>query len=1157
MRLFSSALLLGLVATISAAPSDPSKDCCDAKYGSEVTQGGCEIKAISDCVTVENLDVACLTAWDFICVEKAVNLCHAECPSLIAITSPPVDVDLPTCEGLGICEDICSLLFEPVCVNDLYTSCNRCTAECEQLENGIPPNLLTLVDGECDTVCTRENPCQDPLICYPTQETNPITFPGDPSEYRCLDLDCDCSGNWDPVCILTKYQNPGLIKNQCIANTCFGITETFRGNCAHICDEVGVPKCPSSRRCTPHKDSFGQSLQDEFRCIQPNCACPPEEDPVCAYTPRADVQIDLPNRCVAECEGFTNIESGTCPLDLGQDPVQFAGRSGTTGTPLDVYFPGALAFTMAEVVKTCSCDVAEWDPVCANKITFSSPCYATCVGNREKDMQPGECDDPCNSKLCPAETYCVSPFPGFAQCISEPQGCECPRQPDAVCITVGDYSFNSHNSCTAACSGFDDTEFTLGGCEELKYAPLTSQLQGPTEDDANDQDNCADCRAIDGVWQEDPSDPSISCHRFCDDDREGDCFTDLCPVTCTVCCMEEGQAGCCEDKLEEAVCGLDSYCCDSDWDSTCVEYANNYLFTLSSEGGNPADFSDFCTPYIDLFVPCTENPCVSEQDNKLAACAPDNVKSSEIINAKMNVMCTGGDTSVNEGITGDTYCCKKEWDDTCTNSYNDNFPETCQVLGDHSCCEEGGPGCDDSAIQTAVCTLDNFCCLKDWDATCVAAAACSDGPVCNPDGCELLNNPACRGEETPPELQALCANDPFCCDEEFDGQCQNWMINTFPLWWNTCQEGPDWSEPLSDFDCCNSPEGAPDGVFGCKSSKAQLLMCRDNDSFCCTKSWDSFCAGKQTEEMCPPAGLDWGDDCDSGTNEMIAGVKFKEVISVGFVPANKANLTITLTSDVDLDVQLIDVLTGKPLIRYHDDEQKAGLLNDGGYDCADSEFGDGNEISFCWSGWQGTFGNKGNEFITVSGNTNRETEILIEGFETGIATVWYSWEAMDGCISEGCGEFNQLVEAKVTVDVGTILVGMRDVRINLESLQDVDIQIFDVLTGFPVVAWDIDASKMGLCNIAGECCRNFCGPDETDDGLGCVDFCYSGWQGERYSPAENDYDSGKEYLAIAGRLERELSMRAFAYEKGQADIKYRWGMDDPYEDKFAFDACPA
>lgn len=56
----------------------------------------------------------------------------------------------------------------------------------------------------------------------------------------------------------------------------------------------------------------------------------------------------------------------------------------------------------------------------------------------------------------------------------------------------------------------------------------------------------------------------------------------------------------------------------------------------------------------------------------------------------------------------------------------------------HGCCEAGGPGCSDAAVEACVCAADPFCCQTQWDTQCVAEVdllACGDCDGSGPADC--------------------------------------------------------------------------------------------------------------------------------------------------------------------------------------------------------------------------------------------------------------------------------------------------------------------------------------------------------------------------------------------------------------------------------------
>ena len=88
------------------------------------------------------------------------------------------------------------------------------------------------------------------------------------------------------------------------------------------------------------------------------------------------------------------------------------------------------------------------------------------------------------------------------------------------------------------------------------------------------------------------------------------------------------------------------------------------------------------------------------------------------------------------------------------------------------CCEEGEfAGCLDNACESLICEADPYCCSFKWDSICVdkAMELCT---VCLPP----LGEDCCTANQVPgcdqiPCAQAVCAIDPYCCENEWDSAC--------------------------------------------------------------------------------------------------------------------------------------------------------------------------------------------------------------------------------------------------------------------------------------------------------------------------------------------------------------------------------------------------
>jgi hypothetical protein len=122
----------------------------------------------------------------------------------------------------------------------------------------------------------------------------------------------------------------------------------------------------------------------------------------------------------------------------------------------------------------------------------------------------------------------------------------------------------------------------------------------------------------------------------------------------------------------------------------------------------------------------------------------------------------------------DPVCCT-DWDQTCADLAN----SVCGVCGGSLCpgtlsCCTGNPNkapkCDDPECCGLVCNLDPACCAFNWDAQCRALAqslctTCGGGAG---ECCTAHATPSCNSE---PCALAVCQDDPYCCEFEWDATC--------------------------------------------------------------------------------------------------------------------------------------------------------------------------------------------------------------------------------------------------------------------------------------------------------------------------------------------------------------------------------------------------
>jgi|GEM_PF-1498289 len=256
------------------------------------------------------------------------------------------------------------------------------------------------------------------------------------------------------------------------------------------------------------------------------------------------------------------------------------------------------------------------------------------------------------------------------------------------------------------------------------------------------------------------------------------------------------------------------------------------------------------------------------------------------------------------------------------------------------------------------------------------------------------------------------------------------------------------------------------------------------------------------------ASFEWGADCDSGEGSFSQGIAYRDDVHVGVIPAGKRDVEILLTSDRDVDVQLIDVETGDRIIHW-----PYGLLDGPDEECTQYK-----GATYCYSGYNGDGRNLGHEWIRVNGNTNRDVEMRAYGYEAGSANITYRFSPTPSCQEKGNGSFSQYIAEGGVTTIGTIPAGKVDVDISLTALNDLDVQLFAGDTA--IVQW-----PYGLLN----------GPTEQHIDFQNMSITWSGYNGD-------GTNLGNEFIRIRGEVTTDLVMKAYGYEAGTAKVDYEWGI---------------
>ncbi|KAL7555783.1 hypothetical protein ACA910_003933 [Epithemia clementina (nom. ined.)] len=198
----------------------------------------------------------------------------------------------------------------------------------------------------------------------------------------------------------------------------------------------------------------------------------------------------------------------------------------------------------------------------------------------------------------------------------------------------------------------------------------------------------------------------------------------------------------------------------------------------------------------------------------------------------------------------DPYCCNTNWDGICIGEARDwcgcggggsvtpslapsQAPSKLECVEEPSACDDGtcgdcrtehlDAGCSCERCECAVCKQDPYCCDVEWDFMCVDHAEqycnCDVPPTASPKPSSSpfpSQEPSISAEPTSsshPTYGECDKYDLFACDDGFCGNC-------FYVW----------------------------GGMGCSCDACECAVCSD-DSYCCAVSWDSTCA-ESAKQLC-------------------------------------------------------------------------------------------------------------------------------------------------------------------------------------------------------------------------------------------------------------------------------------------------------------------
>jgi len=151
------------------------------------------------------------------------------------------------------------------------------------------------------------------------------------------------------------------------------------------------------------------------------------------------------------------------------------------------------------------------------------------------------------------------------------------------------------------------------------------------------------------------------------------------------------------------------------------------------------------------------------------------------------------------------------------------------------------------------------------------------------------------------------------------------------------------------------------------------------------------------------ADFNFGECSGSGTFAQhidAYGTDTENAVVVGTIPKGIQGLKVTLSSDKDVDIRLY-VANNKKIVHW-----PSGILNKGSKETKAYK-----GVDITYSGYNGTKGELGHEFIEVDGSTPTEFTTKVFGYRGGDVIVAYSWTGKDGCSIIGSGSSKDTVKS--------------------------------------------------------------------------------------------------------------------------------------------------
>jgi hypothetical protein len=697
----------------------------------------------------------CYVTWDQSCVDVANDFCSTVA-GCINDNSLPVNGSCfivhstPGCDKPGCCSAVCSEAAYAHCCNFFWDE--LCAIRASEICDDCGDPLA----GSCFQAHASPN-CADATCCNSVCNIDPFC----------------CDGTWDGVCVATAAL-------QC-ASPLAACGETERS-----CWIPNYqPGCSDSTCCT-----------SVCRDIDPFC-CEARWDAVCA---REATFICTPDFVVTiGREGCLNAHAslGCANLDCSRAVCSVDPTCCTTAWDQGCV---SAAIAVCAAPESCpgvgDCFASHGSPGCED----SACCNGVC--NADPSCCQGEWDSTCTSIariLCkvPAKTDWNCPCSGSCFESHNNGGCSDGSCCAIVCnLSPSCCDTNWDNACVSLARSYCCGAPGCGsGCNKSCLIP-------------HEEPYCSDPYCCDAICRADPLCCSATWDTLCAASALERCGSACGLSEAGNCFIEHDLPGCKDGNCCAAVCEIDAFCCTNTWDDTCVEYtARPELATKcvkvtcgDRNAGEP------CTPHPSQASnnePCCTQVCA--QDNY---CCETEWDSSCVDIAREIAVCgcsfECGDDCAGDCCRGhdnggckdrgccnlicssDPYCCDTVWDSVCASNarfFCTGKDDACPVppcgsdLLTNCCVVSPLPNCSDSACCTRVCQTDPFCCQVSWDNPCVQAAAENSACDCNGSVCGGSGTGSCFRVHSTPNCdeagccESVCAFREECCTVSWDSEC--------------------------------------------------------------------------------------------------------------------------------------------------------------------------------------------------------------------------------------------------------------------------------------------------------------------------------------------------------------------------------------------------